>query len=55
MLMMTRDESKMGSLFLKRTRRDHVPNATDRERERETEKEGEGQRVEGREMFEGES
>lgn len=26
-LMMTSDESKMGSPFLKRTRRDHVPNA----------------------------
>lgn len=30
-LVMTRDESKVGSLLLKRTRRDHGPNATDRE------------------------
>lgn len=34
-LKMTRDESTMGSLFLKRTRRDHNPNAAVRERERE--------------------
>lgn len=32
-LMMTRDESTMGSLFLKRTRRDHAPNAAREERE----------------------
>lgn len=30
--MMTRDESTGGSLLLKRTRRDHDPNAADRER-----------------------
>lgn len=33
-LMMTRDESTMGSLFLKCTRRDHTPNAAVKERER---------------------
>lgn len=32
-LMMTRDESTMGSLFLKRTRWDHAPNTAREERE----------------------
>lgn len=31
-LKMTRDESWVGSLLLKRTRLDHVPNAADKER-----------------------
>lgn len=34
-LMMTRDESMMGSLFLKRTRRDHAPKAVHAGRRRE--------------------
>lgn len=33
-LMMTRDESTVGSLPLKRTRRDHDPNAAERQRGR---------------------
>lgn len=51
-LMMTRDESTVGSLLLKRTRRDHVPNAADRETERQRDKdvkEMRGERVKGTE------
>ena len=33
--MMTRDESTVGSLLLKRTRPDHVPNAANRDRDKE--------------------
>lgn len=35
-LMMTRDESTMGSLFSKRTRRDHKPKAAETERKERT-------------------